>query len=408
MKSELKVLFYLKKNQTKKNGLCSVMGRIQVGKTMSQFSLKTDADPLVWDSKAGRMLGKTKLAQEVNRAINRINLVIHTRYKELSEIHSVVNANDLKNASQGIAVTQATVLESFRTMNENISQRVGIDYSPAAFDQYAYAYKALEQFIQKKLKLNDLPFKSLNYSHIENYYQYLRIDLKFSVGTSSIYLVYFRKVVLSAVNQGIIHHDPFFGFKPETMNAVHKTLTKEELEKFMSDEPRVRQQKKSKDIFLFAVFTGLSYIDMKNLTYNDIKTLEDGSQWIVSKRIKTGVDYRVRLLDIPLAIIEKYRGWSSDGRVLDVPNKMTVHSGLNAIAKRCGITKTMGVHMSRHTFASLITLSEGVPIETVSQMLGHEHIKTTQRYAELSLDKLTEDMKLLSARIVGKFLLVTL
>lgn len=277
MKSELKVLFYLKKNQTKKNGLCPVMGRIQVDKTMSQFSLKIDADPSMWDSKAGRMTGKTKSAQEVNRAINRINLVIHTRYKELNETHTLVNANDLKNASQGIASTQATVLSSFRAMNENIFLRVGIDYTPAAYEQYIYAYSALERFIKTKLSLNDLSFKSLNYSHIENYYQYLRIDRKFSIGTSGIYLVYFHKVVLSAVNQGIIYHDPFFGFKPETMDAVHKTLTKEELEKFMSDEPRVRQQKKSKDIFLFAVFTGLSYIDMKNLTYDDIKTLEDGS-----------------------------------------------------------------------------------------------------------------------------------
>lgn len=105
---------------------------------------------------------------------------------------------------------------------------------------------------------------------------------------------------------------------------------------------------------------------MKNLTYDQIKTAEDGSRWIISKRQKTGVDYQVRLLDIPLAIIEKYRGESIDGKVLIIPNKMTVHSGLNAIGKRCGIAKKIGVHVSRHTFASLITLSEGVPIETVT------------------------------------------
>lgn len=403
MKEDLKVLFYLKRNQSKKSGLCPIMGRIHVGKSMSQFSLKVDANPKLWDTKAGRMLGKSKLSLEVNRAINRINLLIHTRYNELKESNTVVDANDLKNASQGIASTQASVLDSFRTLNESISQRVGVDYSSAALGQYIQSYKSLEAYIQKKLNLSDLSFKSLTYFHIEDYYQYLRVDCKFSIGTSGIYLIYFRKVVQNAVNQGIIHHDPFFGFETERKEAVHKTLTKEELERFMSDEPRVRQQKKTKDVFLFGIFTGLSYIDMKNLTYDAIKTMEDGSQWIVAKRQKTGVEYRVRLLDIPLAIIEKYKGQMPDGKVLDVPDKMTIHSGLNAIAKRCGITKKLGIHVSRHTFASLITLSEGVPIESVSKMLGHEHITTTQRYAQLSTDKIKEDVKILSKRLSGVF-----
>ncbi len=406
MKVELKILFYLKKNRPKKSGLCPVMGRITTGMSMAQFSLKTDADPRLWDTKAGRMTGKSKLAQEVNRAIDRVNLIIHTRYRELSAVSPAVDACELKNASQGIASTQATVLDSFRRMNAGIEARVGIDYSPAAYSQYLLSCKALEGFIRDKLRLEDIPFRSLAYSHIEDYYQYLLVGRRFSTGTAGIYLAYFKKVVRNAVCQGILPHDPFHGFEARREEAVHKTLTKEELERFMSDEPKARQQKKSRDIFLFGVFTGLSYIDMKNLSYDEIKTMDDGSRWIVSKRRKTGVGYRVRLLDIPLAIIEKYRGTMTDGKVLDVPSKMTVHSGLNAIARRQGIPKKLGIHTGRHTFASLITLSEGVPIETVSRMLGHEHIRTTQRYAELSLDKIREDMKTLSERIAGKFALV--
>jgi integrase len=344
MKDELKILFYLKKNQSKKNGLCPVMGRIQVGKSMSQFSLKVDADAGLWDAKAGRVTGKSHQALRINRAIDRVNLIIHARYKELSGIHSVVDANDLKNASQGIASTQPTVLDSFRTLNGNVAERVGKEYSKAAYEQYLFSYNALAGFIREKLKLSDLPFKSLDCSHIEDYYQYLLVDRKFSTGTSSIYLIYFRKVVRNAVNEGILPCDPFSGFEAGRKDAVHKTLTKEELEKFMSDEPGVRQQKKSKDVFLFGVFTGLSYVDMKNLAYDEIHTMEDGSKWIISKRQKTGVEYRVRLLDIPLAIIEKYRGHTTEGRVLDVPAITTVHSGLNAIAKRCGIQKRLGIH----------------------------------------------------------------
>ncbi|SHG08263.1 site-specific integrase [Dysgonomonas macrotermitis] len=406
MKQELKVLYYLKKKQCGKDGLSPVMGRIHIGKSMSQFSLKINADACLWDTKSGRMTGKSRMALDVNRAIERINLVIHTRYKELRETSPAVDAHDLKNASQGIASTQATVLDSFRTMNDNIAGRVGKDYSRAAYEQYLLSYRALEGFIREKLNRSDLPFRTLAYSHIEDYCNYLRVDRKFSTGTGSIYLTYFRKVVRNAVNEGILPRDPFHGFEAQREEVVHKTLTKGELERFMSDEPRVRQQKKTKDVFLFGVFTGLSYIDMKNLTYDEIHTMEDGSRWIISKRQKTGVGYRVRLLDIPLAIIEKYRGQQPGGKVLDVPGKMTVHSGLNAIAKRCGINKALGIHVSRHTFASLITLSEGVPVETVSRMLGHEHIKTTQRYAELSLDKIREDMHRLSKRIEGRFTLI--
>lgn len=403
MKPELKVLFYLKKNQRDKGGLCPVMGRIRIGKSMSQFSLKIDADAKLWDTKAGRMKGKSHQALEINRAINRINLVIHTRYKELSEISSVVDAVDLKNASQGIASSQARVLDSFRTMNESISVRVGKDYSKAGYEQYLHAYKALEGFIHQELRLKDIPFKALNYSHIEDYYNYLRVDRKFGTGTSGIYLTYFRKVVRDAHDRGILSRDPFCGFGYKAKDPVHKTLTKGELEKFMSDKPMVRQQKKSKNIFLFGVFTGLSYIDMKNLTYGEIHTMEDGSQWIVSKRQKTGIEYRVRLLDIPLAIIEKYRGQLPGGKVLDVPNKMTVHSGLNAIAKRCGIQKKLGIHMSRHSFSTTICLSNGVPIETLSRMLGHKNISTTQIYAKISNQKVDEDMQVLEKRLDGKY-----
>jgi integrase len=156
--------------------------------------------------------------------------------------------------------------------------------------------------------------------------------------------------VHGAVNEGILSHDPFYGFKPGKADVVHKSLTKEELDKFMLAEPRTGNQQKAKDLFIFAVFTGLSLIDMKNLSYDEIKTMEDGSKWIVSRRQKTGVAYRVRLLDIPLSIINKYKGTgtTANGRVLDVPCKMAVYRGINAIAKRCGIDKRLGIHVSRH------------------------------------------------------------
>lgn len=406
MKLELKVLFYLKKSQSKKNGLSPVMGRITVGKTMSQFSLKLEADASLWDTKAGRMSGKSKQALEVNRQINRINLLIHSRYKEIKEYRGTVTALLVKNAIQGIATTQDTVLDHFSKMNETVSLRVGIDRAVSSYEHYVKAYNALRYFLRKKYNLMDIPFKALTYSFIEEYHYHLRVERKFKPSTTAGYIIFFRKVVRNAVNQGIIGRDPFYGFEPDTIDKNHKTLTKEELEKIMSIDLRLKLQRISRDLFVFACFTGISYADVANLTSDKIITAEDGSKWIMDKRQKTGATYNVRLMDIPLAIIENYKGERTDEKLFPMPCVETVYFSLNSIARRCDIHKKIGYHMGRHTFASLITLSEGVPIETVSRMLGHRDIRTTQIYAELSLDKIAQDIRALSKRIEGQYILI--
>ena len=407
MKSELKVLFYLKKNQARKSGLSPIMGRIRIGKTLSQFSLKIEADANLWDIKAGRMIGKTNTALEVNREINRINLLIHARYQELKEVQLEVSAQDVKNSMQGIASTQDTILVHFQKMNDDASLRLGIDLKESSLAEYEYSYRWLKTFLRKKHNLSDIPFKALTYSFIEEYYRYLRVEKKFKISTTVGYVVFFRKVVRNAVNQGILFRDPFDGFVPEERIREHKTLTRKELDKIMTFEidPSLKRSI-SRDIFVFACFTGMAYVDIKHLTYDKITKEEDGSQWIIAKRIKSGIKYQVRLMDIPLAIIEKYRGTTTDGKVFSVPQMKTVHRSLNYIAVRSNINKMISFHQGRHTFASLITLSEGVPIETVSLMLGHRHIKTTQGYAELSLDKIAKDARKLSKRIAGQFKLV--
>lgn len=407
MKSELKVLFYLKKNQTKKDDLSPIMGRIRIGKTLSQFSLKIKADDSLWDIKAGRMTGKSNTALEINREINRINLLIHTRYKELKEVQPEVSAIDVKNAMQGIASTQDSVIVHFEKMVNDASLRLGVDLKESSLAEYKYSYQWLKTFLRKKKNLSDIPFKALTYSFIEEYYHFLRVDKKFKISTTVGYVVFFRKVVRNAVNQGILFRDPFDGFIPEERVREHKTLTRKELDKIMTFEidPALKRSI-SRDIFIFACFTGMAYVDIKHLTYDKITEEADGSRWIIAKRIKSGIKYHVRLMDIPLAIIEKYRGTAPDGKVFSVPQMKTVHRSLNYIATHSNMNKMIGFHMGRHTFASLITLSEGVPIETVSLMLGHRHVKTTQGYAELSLDKIAKDAKQLSKRLSGQFKLI--
>jgi integrase len=162
----------------------------------------------------------------------------------------------------------------------------------------------------------------------------------------------------------------------------------------------------ARDMFVFASFTGISYIDLKNLTWKEIVTEEDGSLWISKSRQKTGIPFNVKLLNIPIQIMERYREFSKDDLVFHVFYQEKINKLLKKIAKLCGIDKPLSFHQSRHTFASQICLSQRIPIESVSKMLGHTDIATTQRYAFVNREKIGNDMKLLSNRIASRFVFV--
>jgi integrase len=405
MTTEMKVLFYLKKNQPKANGLCPVMGRITIGKTMAQFSLKMEADADLWDTKAGRMKGKSKFALDINRGIDKTNLLILARYKELKIRQKEVKADELKCAMQGIAKAQDMLLDFCRKMNEALSLRIGIDRKEATLENYEKCFKELQSFLRKKHKLKDIPFRSLTYSFIDGYHYYLRVERTLKPNTASSHTIYLGKAVRDAVKQGLLPTNPFLGFKADKAVIVHKTLTQDELQRIMAVELRAgSSQSISRDIFVLACFTGLSYIDVKNLKMEDIVTMADGSRWIISRRQKTGTSFSVKLMQIPLIVIDKYAPTGGKGLIFPtMPKRTNVYNRLNDVARQCGINKNIGFHAGRHTFASLITLSEGVPIETVSRMLGHRSIKTTQIYAELSLEKVEQDIRRLADRIKNQY-----
>ena len=156
-------------------------------------------------------------------------------------------------------------------------------------------------------------------------------------------------------------------------------------------------------MFVFSTFTGVSYVDLQNLSWKDVITEDDGSRWISADRQKTKTAFNVKLLDIPFQIMEYYRGIAPGGKVFPYMNIGQVNVGLKRIARNCGINRVLTFHMSRYSFASQICLSGGVPIESVSRMMGHKNIHTTQRYARLNKEKIGNDMKDLSLRLSGKF-----
>jgi hypothetical protein len=225
-KANLKVSFYIKKNISR-NGLCPVMGRIAIGTDIAQFSCKLNTDPSLWDTRAGRVFGKSHHAGKVNREIDKINVAINAKYKEIVSIRGQASAGDVKNSYQGIAQSQEMLLEVFREHNEAFAKRVDVNRANSTYRNYQFSCTSLEEFIKKKYRVTDLSFKQLDYPFIENYDYFLKIDCGFAPGTVVIRMTHLRKMIKIAVRKRIISHNPFIGFCIERQKPTPKYVPKQ-------------------------------------------------------------------------------------------------------------------------------------------------------------------------------------
>lgn len=405
MNNELKVSFYIKREKSAANtsGIYPIIGKIIIGNTIAQFSSKLKVEERLWNVKSGRATGKSRQAVELNRAINKINLAIHTSYKDILKRTGKVTAVEVKNAFQGIVTTQKTVLVLFEEMMQDFKARIGIDRAASTYKQYEVLYSQLKDFLKVQYHVNDIPFGELDLPFIESLNFYFRVKRKMKARTVKARLVLFNKVVLLALHRNIINRHPFADFGTEKTTLQNKSLNSEELERLVCTHLKSATQRFIRDMFVFSVFTGISYADLKKLTWKDIIKESDGSLWISSERQKTKTAFNVKLLDIPIQIIEYYEGLADNDNVFPVMSLGQVNVGLKRIARHCKINRTLTYHMARYTFASQICLSQGVPIESVSRMLGHTSILTTQRYARLNNEKVINDMKQFAQRIANEF-----
>ncbi|KKB54281.1 MULTISPECIES: site-specific integrase [Bacteroidales] len=406
MKTDLKVHFYLRKTDEKKNGECPVIGKITIGKDVVQFSAKLTAKASLWDIVSGRVTGKSKHATEINATLDKINVAINTSYRKLQEIKNTITASEVKNTFQGIASGQETLISYFARHNEDFKKRVGVNRELSTQVQYENSLNHLKRFMSLKCKLSDIPFTQLDFSFIEKYDFYLRVELKLKPNTILGIIRHLRKMIKLATGEGIITRDPFDGYSPERPKAEQKYLTREELNKIMVTPLDHPCRYLTRDMFLFSVFTGLAYRDICNLTEKNIVRASDGVLWIETTRQKTGTPCEIPLMEIPLQILNKYKGLAPDGKLLPMQSCGRLNKNLKVVARLCGLKRKLIFHAGRHTYASEICLSQGVPIETVSRMLGHRDLRSTQIYAKISNNKISEDTDKLEERIKDKFRLV--
>ena len=409
MNNELRVSFYLKREgntertETNPDAVYPIVGKIIIGNTIAQFGSKLKVEERLWSVKSGRAIGKSRVAVELNREINKINLSIHAHYRDILKRTGKVTAIEVKNAFQGIATAQKTLLILFGEMMEDFKGRIGIDRAQSTYKQYEVLYKQLKQFLREEYHVEDIPLTELDLPFIEALNLFFRVKRKMNPNTVKARIIKLNKVIRLALHRNIITRPPFEGFELEKTELKNKSLTNNELNLLMKTPLKSGTQRFIRDMFLFSTFTGLAYADLHKLSWKDIITEDDGSLWISANRQKSHTEFNVKLLNIPIQIMEYYKGLAPDGKVFPPMSLGQINVGLKRIARNCGINRALSFHQARYTFASQICLSQGVPIESVSRMLGHKHIQTTQRYARLNYEKISNDMQQLSARLSTKF-----
>lgn len=359
MRSTFKLLFYINRQKVKKNGKCPIMGRVTLDGKISQYSTGLEIEPDLWDAKVGKVFTDGRrtgnITGEKRNELNRLNSLLEAleekakfAYRKNVDSYGFVSAEIIKNAVTGKSEVKETLLSLFDEHNEEYAKRVGIDRTRHSYVRYLTTRK-----------------------HIYNFLKY-KYDLEHRI---------------------------------EKVPVNHRHLNREQLEKLLNVKLPTYRLCHTRDLFVFSVFTGIGRADLANLTEDNIITKEDGSKWIHIARQKTKAECHIKLLDIPLRIIEKYKGEGKDGKLFFVPQTCNLCRSLKIIAEQCDLGCHLTFYQARHSFATLICLSNGVPIETISKMMGHHSIRTTQIYAEITNHKVSKDLAVLSENTKGKYAL---
>lgn len=402
MRSTFNILFYINRNKIKKNGKCPIMGRITVDGKQTQFSLKEDTDPSLWSVDKGCSTGKDKTSKELNLKLEQYRNDLKSLYNKLVEDEVYITAESLKNALLNTSNKEVMLLEEFKAHNAEYYKGIGVTKSRTTYYCYEHAYKSLKKFLSQKYGLEDIAFKQLHYSFIEDFEFFLSVNLKFAPNTVFNVIMKLKRIVHRAINKEIIRKNPFADFRIKPVETNRKWLSKNELDKIMQTPMKDKNTEFTRIMFIFATFTGLAFADLYNLKHKHISTDSNGITWIRIKRRKTGTESIIPLLAIPLRIILKYGNSAkenkSNSKVFNMPYYAQIRFCLNEI-KTITNLKSLKFHTARHCYATQICLSNGVPIESLSRMLGHKNINTTQIYAKVTNRKIDEDMQALEKRL---------
>ena len=399
-RSTFKVLFYVNGSK-ERNGIVPIMGRVTINGSVAQFSCKQTIPKTLWDAKGNRAKGKSIEARDINHALDNIKAQIIKHYQRISDREAYVTAEMVRNAYQGIGSEYETLLGAFDKDNATFQKRVGTDRVKGTYMARVRARNHVAAFIKANYKRSDLSMLELTPDFIKEFAVFLSTDRGLQNGSIWTNCMWLKGVVMRAHFNGLIPRNPFAQFHISPNIKEREYLTEEELKTLMTHEFADAKLSYIRDIFVFASFTALSFVDVKGLTTDDIVEV-NGEKWILSKRHKTKVPFQVKLLDIPLQIIKRYEEFQTDKSVFPNLNYWSICKPLKKMIKECGITKDISFHCARHGFATL-ALSKGMPIESVSRVLGHTNIVTTQLYAKITTQKIDHDLTMFGDKLNQSF-----
>lgn len=404
MSKKLTIQPIVRRNKANANGDVPIYLKIIIDGKPSEISTKQWVPEKLWSSEKGRIKGNNESSRAVNALLDNLKILITKTYNGLVEKGEDVTAEKIKNICFGKALSQKTLIDVFNYHNTQMKALIGKDFAKGTLVRYETSLKLIKEFLKYQYSLSDIPLKDLNYEFLTNLEYWFKTVRKCAHNTTIKYITNLRKIINIAIKNDWLEKDPFVKFKVTLKEVKREALTKEEIESLISKDFGTNRLDYVRDIFVFCCYTGLAYADVEKLDPSQIQKGIDGKSWIFTERTKTKTRSNIPLLSTAFTILEKYKNNPNavnKGKCFPVLTNQKMNAYLKEIADVCGINKKLTTHLARHTFATTITLTNGVPLETVSSMLGHKNIRTTQIYAKVVQTKVSVDMDKLEQILIS-------
>ena len=392
------IIFLLKKGKKNKRKLFPIYSRVTINGQRIELSTKRWIDLNDWDKKKQRPKLINNKLKTLNHYLEYIRNRFYIEHQRLSQMNKPFSAIDLKNAYLNIKEKGLTVLEVIEDHNKDMKNQIPESYSEGTLKNYRTLIKHLSCFIKKSFRKDDIDIQHVDSSFIYKLERHLLFNTLCNQNGAMKVMQRFKKITTLSKRKGVIDHDPFEGYVFSFKRKEIAFLSQDEINRFSNLELSIESEKKTKELFLFALYTGLSYADIIALKWHQIHSDEKGSKYIFNKRKKTGETFIVPLLKPSLKIL-KNKTETKEGLIFEYISNAFLNRQLKKLAIKAHIFKNLTFHIARHSFATTITLNNDVPLITVSKMLGHSNVKTTQIYAKVLQKKVSSDMEILNKKL---------
>ena len=407
MRSTFKTLFYINRQKTKADGNTAILCRITIDGKSTAISTGEECNPSEWNTKQGLTTNR-----KTNQRINEFRELIEKTYRDILTREGVVSVELIKNRLQGIATNPTTLLAMSKVELQAVKESVGKSRAKGTYLNLSYSDRNLREFVEDK-GVQDILISTITEDLIEEYRFFLKKH-RLKSSTINNNLCWLSRLMFRAVSRRIIRCNPFENTKYEKEEQKIRFLQKSDVMKLMKMSMNDKEAELARQMFIFSCFTGLAIADMENLEYSHIQTAADGQRYIRKERQKTKVEFVVPLHPIAETIISHYRNEQErneeqqtmkekgDSLVFHRDcSRSVIDAKLSIVGKACGIRQRLSYHMARYTFGTM-SLSAGIPIESIAKMMGHASISSTQVYAQVTDRKISEDMDRLIAKYKAK------